>query len=204
MVWSGGAHWSRACRVPMSHSVDVFHEPDFPDVEPVSMLCCGPNCWTSDVLNLFDPEKWLSIFHTCGLLPSSSFFNWKTTSWHFFFFGDSRSVLYHYTDFVTNTTDFIFGAFFIFLLENSDSVLHLKQGTSSGFSFWFLNLKLLVTYWFLLSVHLLPDRKCQLGAIPFSSLVSWQTFRMNGFTSTRATALTRMEWLSRFSLIAPL
>jgi len=52
-----------------------------------------------------------------------------------FFFGDSRSVLYHYTDFVTNTTDFIFGAFFIFLLENSDSVLHLKQGTSSGFSF---------------------------------------------------------------------
>jgi len=93
MVWSGGAHWSRACRVPMSHSVDVFHEPDFPDVEPVSMLCCGPNCWTSDVLNLFDPEKWLSIFHTCGLLPSSSFFNWKTTSWHFFFWWQQICII---------------------------------------------------------------------------------------------------------------
>lgn len=98
--------------------------------------CCAVLPVFEDVVNPFDPAKWLSIFHTCGLFLRSSFFDWKTTSWHFFV-GDSRSVWCHNTHFLTNITALIFVAVFIYLLENPNSVLHLKQDTSSGFSFWF-------------------------------------------------------------------
>lgn len=159
------------------------------------MLCCTSSCWISDMSIPFDLKKWLSGFPMCGME------------------NHSLTRLLRRQDLIMSLCK----------LQNQyhrppgQNLYHVccLLSRKSWLSFWpearwlclfffafSLNLKVLVTHWFLLPVHALPDRKFQGGAIPFSSFVPWQTFKINSFTSTRCTTSTRMELLCRLSLIA--